>query len=579
MTLVSLISNEKSLNIPLLYEFKNKVKKHILIYDIEDKEIAKDIREGLINLKNKYNLKYKIKMVAIDEDKKKHFQKIFSILKREKNKLFLNLPQADSALTIIISSFILKLKGVVFSYDKFENNYNVIARDFKTNKIKNNLNLEDYMILMNYKAEKKTKENLLYKKQYIEKITSSKYFYFLRWKLINNSLDIKKIKNPMKNWLLNINAINNGKINKHIFLGEIFEERMFWRLFEFDVDDIWMNVKITTEEIKKERLNNEFDILMIKDNHIITVELKYGRMNIKPDELIYKEDSRMEFFGKDTRGIIFHITNQKQFSDNNILRAKENNIKIINLKSVENDFSLEDFNLRKRVFLLGGCDLEMVRIKKILDKYSIKYYNENLKWGAKLSEFKKYFNDKDHFFGIELIKDITPPRYYTEIDHHNKNSYKKSSLFQVLKILNIKPKKIDYLIDANDRGHIKLMKKITKNEKYIKWIRKLDRKAQGVTEIEEEIAKKIKPKKIGEILVVYFPYPHFSPVVDNLNFEKLLIYNDNHLTYYTNSKNEIEKLVSKYKKFKPYYSNGFFGFECKNAKEKVEEIINYLNLP
>ena len=579
MTLVSLISNEKSANIPLLYEFKNRVKKHILIYDIADSEIAKDIREGLINLKKKYNLKYKIKMVAIDEDEKKFFKKTYEILKKEKNKLFLNLPQADSALTIIISSFILKLKGVVFSYDKFENNYNVIGRDFKTNKIKNNLNLEDYMILMNYKVKKKTKDDILYKKDYIQKITSSKYFYFLRTLVTYDQLNPRQIKNPMKKWLKEISAIDNGKINKHIFLGEIFEERMFWRLNEFDVDDIWMNVKVTTEEIKKEKLNNEFDILMIKDNHIITVEIKYGRMTIKADELIYKEDSRMDFFGEDTKGIIFHISNKKTFSTNNILRAKENNIKVINLKSIEDDFSLEEFNLRKRVFLLGGCDLEMARIKKILDKYSIKYYNKNLKWGAKLSDYKDVLNNKDHFFGIELIKDIKPPKYYTEIDHHNKKKNKQSALFQVLKILNIKPKKIDYLIDANDRGHIKLMKKITKNEKYIKWIRKLDRAAQGVTPIEEAAAKEIKPKKVGEISVVYFPYPYFSPVVDNLNFKKLLIYNDNHITYYTTSSKEIENLVKKYHKFNPYYSNGFFGFECKNAKEKAKEILNYLNLP
>ena len=579
MILVSLISNEKAANIPLLYEFKNRVKKHILIYDIADSEIAKDIREGLINLKKKYNLKYKIKMVAIDEDEKKFFKKTYEILKKEKNKLFLNLPQADSALTIIISSFILKLKGVVFSYDKFENNYNIIGKDFKTNKIKNNLNLEDYMILMNYKVEKKTKDDILYKKDYIQKITSSKYFYFLRTLVAYDQLKISKIKNPMKKWLKEIKAIDNGKINKHIFLGEIFEERMFWRLNEFDVDDIWMNVKVTTEEIKKEKLNNEFDILMIKDNHIITVEVKYGKMNIKADELIYKEDSRMDFFGEDTKGIIFHISNKKTFSTNNILRAKENNIKVINLKFIEDDFSLEDFNLRKRIFLLGGCDLEMARIKKILDKYSIKYYNKNLKWGAKLSDYKDVLNNKEHFFGIELIKDIKPPKYYTEIDHHNKKKNKQSALFQVLKILNIKPKKIDYLIDANDRGHIKLMKKITKNEKYIKWIRKLDRIAQGVTPIEEKAAKEIKPKKVGEISVVYFPHPHFSPVVDNLNFKKLLIYNDNHLTYYTTSSKEIENLVKKYNKFNPYYSNGFFGFECKNAKEKAKEILNYLNRP
>ena len=40
------------------------------------------------------------------------------------------------------------------------------------------------------------------------------------------------------------------------------------------------------------------------------------------------------------------------------------------------------------IFLLGGCDLEMLAIKRLLKKYNKIFFDKNLKWGAKLSEYE-----------------------------------------------------------------------------------------------------------------------------------------------------------------------------------------------
>ena len=67
---------------------------------------------------------------------------------------------------------------------------------------------------------------------------------------------------------------------------------------------------------------------------------------------------------------------------------------------------------KKKVFLLGGYDLEMLEIKKILDSKNVEYKDKNLSWGAKLSDYQdileKYKNEEDVIlYGVELEANIT----------------------------------------------------------------------------------------------------------------------------------------------------------------------------
>jgi hypothetical protein len=67
-------------------------------------------------------------------------------------------------------------------------------------------------------------------------------------------------------------------------------------------------------------------------------------------------------------------------------------------------------------FLIGGSDLEMLTIRRILTTNGFAE-GENtadlhLQWGAKLSGYKAFFNNKQTFVGIELTQDIDPPPNY-----------------------------------------------------------------------------------------------------------------------------------------------------------------------
>ena len=154
----------------------------------------------------------------------------------------------------------------------------------------------------------------------------------------------------------------------------------------------------------------------------------------------------------------------------------------------------------KKLFLLGGHDLEMQEIVKLLQNQKCRqidssieempdcaYVDKNLSWGAKLSEYRdvlQRFGDRNDIiiYGIELNEDITPPSNYAAIDHHNERADRPSSLEQVAELFGVKLDRWQRLVAANDKGYIPEMKKMCATDEEIEAIREADRKAQGVSE-------------------------------------------------------------------------------------------------
>jgi len=140
-------------------------------------------------------------------------------------------------------------------------------------------------------------------------------------------------------------------------------------------------------------------------------------------------------------------------------------------------------------FLLGGYDLEMVTIRQLLEEHNYIFHDNHLAWGACLSAYKDILNNEEHFVGIELIEDIELPANYTGIDHHNENNDRPSAIEQVAELLGIELSRYQQLVAANDRGYITAMKAAGASNQDIEEIRRKDRAAQGVTEMDELLAE------------------------------------------------------------------------------------------
>jgi hypothetical protein len=204
----------------------------------------------------------------------------------------------------------------------------------------------------------------------------------------------------------------------------------------------------------------------------------------------------------------------------------------------------------------------MVEIKKLLQKSKQKFYDKKLYWGAKLCDYRDVLNDKDEFVAIELELDINPPKHFIEIDHHNQNSNKPSSLEQVAKLLDVKLDRYLELVAANDRGYIPEMKKLCATAKEIQALRAKDRAAQGVTQKDEELAQKSIDEAKDEFIYAYSD--KFSAISDRAydKFAQYVIFNDTKIVFYGYKVKEVVKFLQKQglKKDSYYYGGGEFGF-------------------
>lgn len=286
---------------------------------------------------------------------------------------------------------------------------------------------------------------------------------------------------------------------------------------------------------------------------------------------------------------------------------------------------------KRTMFLLGGHDLEMISIKKLLLDFGFEDISETadlscdlcfadftLTWSdASIASYKKFLNYSGIIYGIELFanENIKLPEQYHRIDHHNDFSDKPSAIEQVLAIisdipvqcqnsmlqgktwlpknsliaieaekLKLEPIQFIKLVAANDTGHIAGMRNIEfSTDDMIKSIRFLDRQAQGITEEqwqqgEKAINESLKRNK--DVCIVKALHNHFSVVTDRLDEKKLIVYDDKQLMYYGTHARKLpeifaENIAAKNAFYGGSDENGFFGFTNGTIKpEKMDAIIN-----
>lgn len=224
---------------------------------------------------------------------------------------------------------------------------------------------------------------------------------------------------------------------------------------------------------------------------------------------------------------------------------------------------------KKKVFLLGGYDLEMLEIKNILDSKNFEYKDKNLSWGnAKLSAYKselETYNEDVIIYGIELESDVEHPKNYVVIDHHGKFDDNLSSLEQVAKILDINLSDYQKLIAANDSRYISGMENICAPKDQIDDIRKKDRELQGITAEDEKLAKEsIEAESIYDKNIILSKTPKFSAVSDlaYYKFDNYVIYNNEKILFYGYKKENIQEFLKSQniEESEYYYGGGEFGY-------------------
>lgn len=241
----------------------------------------------------------------------------------------------------------------------------------------------------------------------------------------------------------------------------------------------------------------------------------------------------------------------------------------------------------KRVFLLGGGDLEMQTVCDVLKESGEFFIDHGLSWGNAyvsnyLNELDCYRSHDYRIYGVELIEDVPVPENYIKIDHHNELCNMPSSLEQVAAILGYKLNRKQCLIAANDSNYIAGMFQLGATRVEVEEIRRLDRAFQGVTDLQEKQAVEDLKRNlvcIDDLYIVFTSLDRFSPITDRLYpYKHLIIYNDSEMVYYGEMKLRLVSLFHTYiTNSDMYYGGGDSGFlgtvSCRFTKDELLSLI------
>jgi len=328
MILVSILGDFHSSVLPIFYNFKDQVSKHLLIYDDSKKDIqnAKNINNGIKKFIKKNKCSFLQLDYKLDEDSMNALDKcakyILSLSDNPKE-IYINTTDGYSTLTTIINHKLFK-HGVNFiAYDMYDNQYNLLNKEgLETKNIELTLNIENHFLLKGYKVEKSSLKNFANKhKESIIKIFESLSELYNDFTKLNPMIyptiaDLRGKHEKIRNIFLEMEPeFAKYSISNSLLTGGLFECYIYLLLKDMDYDDIELGLEVF-QQYNNAEIKNEFDVLVMKDNHLHMVECKF-KNSIKVDELVYKYTALVNIIDEDGKMAI--VTKKPPRYENDII--------------------------------------------------------------------------------------------------------------------------------------------------------------------------------------------------------------------------------------------------------------------
>jgi len=329
LTLLSIVGDDISRIVPLLYAYKDQIKQHVLLCDDDPSnyERAKTLQKGMQKFSARHHLGWYTKIISTNEDSATAIKEVAQKQFTNNTELWLNATDGYPAITILLSDLVRKEGGKILSYDHFDNDLHTIEPDgsMTTEKLSSKIDLESYVTLLNYRIFTKTEKSdiISRKKSVLELYKKESLFKKVRQALVAtslgqaNSFDLSMSKD-MLGTLKTLGIVDNNldliPSQQKVLQGDLYEEYVFWLCESLNPDDILMGVRIDFDDENKEpqsdrRVKNEFDILMMHNNRLFTVECKFSK-HLEGLEFIYKYDAIIDYFGKASKAIIANISSK-----------------------------------------------------------------------------------------------------------------------------------------------------------------------------------------------------------------------------------------------------------------------------
>ena len=421
MVLVSIIGDFYSSVLPLFYEYKDKISKHIIIHDdFKNDEInARKIINGTCRFIENNNLNIKSFEIKLDEDSYKSIYQVADLLRKHistGDELLINVTDGLANVGIVLSNIFMPEGAKILTYDRYDNEYNILnTHAMKTYKIqtsipiKDHLSLKDVKILQtqdtNFANKYETAINILFEKYEADRL------------LYRNSLESE-------------NALNN------IATGFLYEYYIYNLIKKLNFDDILLGVKIQDNRTDDITLVNEYDILVMKNNHLHMIECKYLKL-LDTTALLYKLDSVKESLDEDANIVI--VTNFDTYNETLNLANKDI------APTYKRAFA-------KRIHIIGTpCTNRITFIKEINNLFSLQTQNIDMQQRVTYSSIKAprreemqkevanylqdVLNEKTDFLVNEELLRLLQFKTYKKATPQIKKMMSKKLFFDFIKLL------------------------------------------------------------------------------------------------------------------------------------------------
>lgn len=323
MILVSIVGDFYSSVLPIFYEFKDRIKTHIVIYDDFKNDVvhARKIINGTLDFAKKHNLDIKSYAVKMDEDSFDAIHKLVKIIEKyvtNDEELTINITDGLANIGVILSSTFLPRGSKILTYDRYDNEYNILTKD----------TMQKHKIL----SCTPIREHFLLKNIHIDTINDKQFAMNHQETIINlfenHASELKKFANyltttidpSLKNFHTLIKPFahmgihdSNIKVKQMLITGGLFEYYIFLKVKDLTYDDIEVGVSVKHYYDTTNFIPNEFDILIMRDNHLHMIECKFTK-NVGLDALVYKYMALQTLLDDDSK--IIMVTGHEQFKPN-----------------------------------------------------------------------------------------------------------------------------------------------------------------------------------------------------------------------------------------------------------------------
>lgn len=297
MTLVSIVGDFHSSILPLFYEYTEEMTEHILLYDnfSRDARMAQQIAEGIKAFCHKHPCNFKTREYILHDDSLESLIKCSKMLLscvKEPQDLFINITDGFATVSTVLNHLLLKEGVNFFAYDMFNNAYTLINQStFEKRQLQKKMGIQDHFLLKGFGVETTEIKKFAHQHEDLITLLIEKYhreynrFLGVDPKRAKSIADLPKHHHLIRDIFMHYGFGTFNVKDPHL-TGNIFESYIYNLIKDLEYDDIELGFKVF-EKYKNSRISNEFDILIMKDNHLHMIECKYLN-RVKLEELIYK---------------------------------------------------------------------------------------------------------------------------------------------------------------------------------------------------------------------------------------------------------------------------------------------------